>query len=552
MPITVAVILRTLRHLLPWDWGVGVHGANLSISNHLLALLADERLESLQVFLEPVDLADRDALVASAAYALPERRRGQGVLQFYSVWHLPEIFGDGQERLMWCIDPACYAGDRAVRDRFATGPTPIAFDTHALGSQRQWRELAPFATAPHVAHDAVVCLSAAYQEAMERAFDTFLGGSRPCDFVTVPRGVDCGFFCPPTPAERAAAKIRLGIPANATVALYFARLTPIHKADLFPLLRAFARVCRSDDYLALVGPENSPGYCDALRNESRRLGISSRIVIPGLVANEDRPQVYAAGDFYVLPGDTLQEAFGTTVAEAMASGLPVICSDWDGFKDSVADGETGYLVPTYWLPATDRVDGLASVVELRSHYLAYGQCVWVDEEVLASRLDTLLHDQASRERMGRAARSRALERFSKDAVVDQHFAIYDRLLGLARAEDDEARERRRGFSDQLGLVRHPGIYDGYASGSLATQEATVALTDLGRIGLEAGLYDELLQMTHAAVFDILLSLLAGGTLGVNSLAAESASRSGLSEADIWFHIGVLAKRGLVSLTVGPR
>ena len=54
---------------------------------------------------------------------------------------------------------------------------------------------------------------------------------------------------------------------------------------------------------------------------------------------------HAADVFLSLP-DNIQETFGLVVVEAMASGLPVVGSDWDGYRDLVVDGETGFLVPT--------------------------------------------------------------------------------------------------------------------------------------------------------------------------------------------------------------
>ena len=44
--------------------------------------------------------------------------------------------------------------------------------------------------------------------------------------------------------------------------------------------------------------------------------------------------------------DNIQETFGLTPVEAMAAGLPCVVSDWNGYKDTVADGETGFRIPT--------------------------------------------------------------------------------------------------------------------------------------------------------------------------------------------------------------
>ena len=59
-----------------------------------------------------------------------------------------------------------------------------------------------------------------------------------------------------------------------------------------------------------------------------------------------RREVWHAADVFVSPSDNIQETFGLAVLEAMASGLPVVASDWDGYRDLVEDGQTGLLVPT--------------------------------------------------------------------------------------------------------------------------------------------------------------------------------------------------------------
>ena len=62
-------------------------------------------------------------------------------------------------------------------------------------------------------------------------------------------------------------------------------------------------------------------------------------------SDEDRKLALAAADLFCSPADNLQETFGLSVLEAMASSLPVVASDWNGYRDLVLHGSTGWLVP---------------------------------------------------------------------------------------------------------------------------------------------------------------------------------------------------------------
>ena len=60
---------------------------------------------------------------------------------------------------------------------------------------------------------------------------------------------------------------------------------------------------------------------------------------------EEKQLGLAAADVFCSPADNLQETFGISVLEAMASRLPVIASDWNGYRDLVQHGQTGWIVP---------------------------------------------------------------------------------------------------------------------------------------------------------------------------------------------------------------
>jgi hypothetical protein len=107
--------------------------------------------------------------------------------------------------------------------------------------------------------------------------------------------------------------------------------------------------------------------------------------------------------------DNPQETFGLTLLEAQAAGLPVIASDYDGYRDLVAHGATGLLVPTLGPePAQeeDFVDQLAPLLFDNQYHLLLAQRTAVDAPALAEALRTLLTDLGLRTRMGAAGRGR--------------------------------------------------------------------------------------------------------------------------------------------------
>ncbi|NOZ72909.1 MAG: glycosyltransferase family 4 protein, partial [Chloroflexi bacterium] len=79
----------------------------------------------------------------------------------------------------------------------------------------------------------------------------------------------------------------------------------------------------------------------ALQSLAQELGIASHLIWAGY--RRDMPQILAALDIVVVPS-TRPEPFGMVVIEAMASGRPVIATRHGGPRETIKEGETGYLV----------------------------------------------------------------------------------------------------------------------------------------------------------------------------------------------------------------
>ncbi|MET0412642.1 MAG: glycosyltransferase family 4 protein, partial [Polyangiaceae bacterium] len=237
-----------------------------------------------------------------------------------------------------------------------------------------------------------------------------------------------------------------------------------------------------------------------------------------------RATVWAAADVFLSLSDNVQETFGITPIEAMASGLPAVVSDWDGYKESVRDGVDGLRVPTLCPPpgaALDWAAAFASDVMNYSTFIANAAMVTaVDVEAAARALETLVNDPALRRRMGDAGRARAREIYDWRQVI----RAYEELWRELAARRAAAPESARGAVVPNPLCDDPfRVFGHYASATLAP-ETLLALTpalpaDTARYLRENGLCtlgrD---QRAPAALIDQLLETLRSeGPLSVASL-----------------------------------
>ena len=155
----------------------------------------------------------------------------------------------------------------------------------------------------------------------------------------LPNGVDTTRFCPgPTDV---AARRRWDIPDDALAVLFVGAMDRPHYFKGVPaLLDALARV-ENLFGLFVGGGELVPEY----RSRAAACGVADRVRFTGSVPSTDLPDVYRAADLLVLPSVTRGEAFGMVLLESMASGRPVVASDWPGVRTLVSHGDDGLLVP---------------------------------------------------------------------------------------------------------------------------------------------------------------------------------------------------------------
>jgi phosphatidylinositol alpha 1,6-mannosyltransferase len=151
-----------------------------------------------------------------------------------------------------------------------------------------------------------------------------------------------------------------------------------------------------DLQLVIAGPDDGVG--EGWKALAGKLDLGDRVRFEGYLSEEDKMAAFSAADVFVLPSEW--EAYGLVLMEAQACGTPCLVADRGGPREVIAPGETGLVVP-------------------------YG-----DEERWRTALLDLLTDDGLRQRMGRAARERAMTVFEWSTIIDQVEQVYRDVTGL--------------------------------------------------------------------------------------------------------------------------
>jgi starch synthase len=146
---------------------------------------------------------------------------------------------------------------------------------------------------------------------------------------------------------------------------------------------------------------------------------------------EQRQLAWAAADVFCSLSDNIQETFGITPIEAMAAGLPVVVSDWDGYKDTVRHGVDGFRVTTTAPPPGLGQDlAFRHAVGADSYDMYCGHAcsfISVDIQAASEAFVMLFQSGDLRIRMGAAGRQRAVSYFDWSTVIGQYEALWKSL-----------------------------------------------------------------------------------------------------------------------------
>lgn len=208
----------------------------------------------------------------------------------------------------------------------------------------------------------------------------------------IPRGVDTTRFCP-NGRHAGGLRDRLGVHADQVLFGCVAHLVAVKGHPT--LLEALAQVPGA--HLVVAGQPLDKEYVASLHDKVRDLEIEDRVHFVGPVG--DVAQLLSELDAFVLPtwARWRMEGCPVSLLEAMSAALPCVATDIPGSRDVIEHARSG------WLVAPEDVNELAGALE------------------------HLARDASLREQLGKAGRSRVLERFTIEREVAAHEALYEEL-----------------------------------------------------------------------------------------------------------------------------
>jgi glycosyltransferase involved in cell wall biosynthesis len=166
------------------------------------------------------------------------------------------------------------------------------------------------------------------------------------------------------------------------IVLYVGRLAP--QKDIFTLLNAFTLVVSRFPQTLLVLAGSGP-LESGLRRQVSDMSLDSHVHFAGMIPYNEIPTYFAAADVFAL--SSLYEGNARVLAEAAASAKPAVSTDVSGARDTIVDGETGFVVPVG------------------------------DFEAMAERLNVLLSHPETAAQMGQQARQHILSLYNTERLL---------------------------------------------------------------------------------------------------------------------------------------
>ena len=315
--------------------------------------------------------------------------------------------------------------------------------THTISSHGSMDAIANLVSSPVQPWDALVCTSDAVKNSVKEMLSSQMDYLRHRLKATqfplpqlpvIPLGIDSKKFAPPSVGEKQRVREIFGIGADEIVCLFVGRLSFHAKANPFAMYKAIEEAAsQSEKRVVLLecGWFYNSYIEDSFAEARRLLCPSVRTIFVDGLDPDSAKAAWSASDIFCSLVDNIQETFGITPVEAMAAGLPVVVSDWNGYKDTVRDGVDGFRVPTLAPSSTPSQSLHCAYASGRIDYDSYlgltSLQVSIDHRRLVQVLGLLFESRELRIEMSENALKRARDVYDWSNIIPRYERLWAHL-----------------------------------------------------------------------------------------------------------------------------
>ena len=548
---------RIFGTLDPFIESSDIMGRKVANAAFLDALMRADPFDAYHFFMPSKRERTRQETLLAGRYP---QAAGRGAFKVLTRQDLPQALADTDYAVFHLSDCiTAQARLTAARNALSRSLFPITGTTHSLSNAVFQRDFLAHLWPGTTRRDAIVATSTAGREAVAAIFASLRRGyglspeAYPApELAHIPLGVDPGEWSRLEGEARSKARAGYDIAPEAMVLLVFGRISHSSKMDLLPLFRAVQRLIAAGidvSRLTLVvagwtdSDDDRDQFLVTLANLAANIGLP--LVLVRRPDEAAKRRLFGLADVFVSLADNPQETFGLTLLEAMAASLPVVASDYDGYRDIVEEGRTGLLLPTLGPPETGLRDVLAPLCYDNHTHLRLAQSLAVSVPALAEALAALIRDPGRGRAMGQAGRERAVGELTWDACIRRHLDLWERL-GREPVADRE----------QLARLRHPlalaygEVFAGYP-GACLSDAVCLAWTRAGQAVYHRQdfpvIYQELDGEIRPDVLRVLVFLARGGCPGLTLARRLAAAVPGLNSQAATWHVLWALKQDLLEV-----
>ena len=323
--------------------------------------------------------------------------------------------------------------------------------THTTASHNIMSAFSSICTEAIMPWDSIICTSESVLNTLNKILDDrneFLSFTykkkinfKP-KFPVIPLGINYDEFNYDDDFKKTS-RDKLNIKENDIVVVFVGRLSFHAKAHNLPMyiaLEKCAKKLKKDQKIHLIqtGWFANDFIENTFKSEALKVCPSVNCVFLDGRIQENKNITLASGNIFMSLSDNIQETFGLTPLEGMAAGLPVIVSDWNGYRSTVRNNLDGFTVKSLSLPG-GYGEGLAFDYMMQNitydRYIGNAvQKIALDVKDCINKLEVLLFDREKRLKMGNNGKKRARDIFSWDNILPQYEDLYKELNDIRSTE----------------------------------------------------------------------------------------------------------------------